>query len=89
VAGPILEVVDLHKRYGSTVALGWVGFRVEQGEIFGLLGPNGAGKTTLLSIISCLLRATSGEARILGRVVRPADRDLRRHVGIVPQELAL
>jgi ABC-2 type transport system ATP-binding protein len=89
VAGPILEVVDLHKRYGATAALERVSFQVEQGEIFGLLGPNGAGKTTLLSIISCLLPATSGEVRILGRAVRPSDRDLRRHIGIVPQELAL
>jgi ABC-2 type transport system ATP-binding protein len=57
--------------------------------MFGLLGPNGAGKTTLLSILSCLLDATSGQARILGRTVTPNDRELRRQIGIVPQELAL
>jgi ABC-2 type transport system ATP-binding protein len=87
--GPLLEVVDVHKRYGPTVALDRVRFAVEQGEMFGLLGPNGAGKTTLLSIVSCLLEPTSGEVRILGRTVRPGDRDLRRHIGIVPQELAI
>src|SRR5207244_2463623 len=54
-----------------------------------LLGPNGAGKTTLLSIVSCLLEPTAGEARILGRLVRRSDRKLRRHIGIVPQELAI
>jgi ABC-2 type transport system ATP-binding protein len=86
---PILEVLDLHKRYGPTVALERVSFQVERGEMFGLLGPNGAGKTTLLSIISCLLPATSGRVRILGRELRPADRELRRHIGVVPQELAL
>jgi ABC-2 type transport system ATP-binding protein len=89
MAGPVLEVRDLHKRYGPTVALEQVRFAVEPGEMFGLLGPNGAGKTTLLSIISCLLAPTSGEVRILGRTVRPGDRELRRHVGIVPQELAV
>lgn len=89
MASAILEVHDLHKRYGSTVALERVSFQVNEGEIFGLLGPNGAGKTTLLSIVSCLLEATGGEARILGRHVHLSDRELRRHIGIVPQELAL
>jgi ABC-2 type transport system ATP-binding protein len=89
MAAPILEVVDLHKRYGDTVALERVNFDVQRGEMFGLLGPNGAGKTTLLSIVSCLLEPTSGEVHILDRPVRASDRELRRHVGIVPQELAL
>jgi ABC-2 type transport system ATP-binding protein len=86
---PILQVIDLYKRYGETVALEGVRFEVAAGEMFGLLGPNGAGKTTLLSIVSCLLPATAGEVRILGRLVQPADRALRRHVGMVPQELAV
>src|SRR5689334_16601473 len=86
---PLLEVIDLHKRYGSTVALTGVSFHVDEGEMFGLLGPNGAGKTTLLSILSCLLEASSGEARILGRKVAANDRELRRQIAIVPQELAL
>ncbi len=89
MATPILEVRDLRKRYGPVVALNGVSFQVAEGEVFGLLGPNGAGKTTLLSIVSCLLTPTAGEARILGRIVTPSDRALRRQVGIVPQEVAL
>jgi ABC-2 type transport system ATP-binding protein len=85
----VLAIHELHKRYGDTVALDKVSLLVEEGELFGLLGPNGAGKTTLLSIVSSLLEPTSGEVRILGRVVGADDRDLRREVGIVPQELAL
>jgi ABC-2 type transport system ATP-binding protein len=85
----ILEVHGLHKVYGRTVAIDHVSFAVEQGEMFGLLGPNGAGKTTTLSIVSALLPATAGSVRILGREVRPADRELRKHLGIVPQELAV
>ncbi|MBL8796129.1 MAG: ABC transporter ATP-binding protein [Planctomycetia bacterium] len=85
----MLEVDDLRKLYGPTVALEGVSFQVEAGEMFGLLGPNGAGKTTLLSILSCLLPASGGEARILGRRVGVNDPELRRQIGIVPQELAL
>jgi ABC-2 type transport system ATP-binding protein len=89
MTAPLLEVLDVRKRYGSLVALHGVSFGVPEGEMFGLLGPNGAGKTTLLSITSCLLEPTSGEVRILGRPLRPSDRDARRVLGIVPQELAL
>ena len=85
----ILEVHHLHKRYGSAVAVEDVSFAVEQGEMFGLLGPNGAGKTTTLSIVSALLPATSGSVTILGRRVTARDRELRKHFGIVPQELAV
>jgi ABC-2 type transport system ATP-binding protein len=84
-----LEVRDLSKRYGATLALDQVRLQVAEGEMFGLLGPNGAGKTTMLSILSCLLEATAGEAHLLGRRLLPSDRQVRRLIGIVPQELAL
>src|SRR4051812_4199640 len=86
---PLLDVADLRKNYGPTVALDGVSFQVGAGEMFGLLGPNGAGKSTLLSIVSCLLAPTAGAVRIAGREVRRADRELRKQIGIVPQELAL
>jgi ABC-2 type transport system ATP-binding protein len=89
MTSPILQVRQLIKNFGTVRALDDVSFDVREGEIFGLLGPNGAGKTTLLSIVSCLLEPTAGEARILGRLVRRSDRELRRHIGIVPQELAI
>ncbi len=89
MAPVMLELHDLCKRYGKLVALDKVNLQVYQGELFGLLGPNGAGKTTLLSIISCLLEPTAGEARLEGRPLVRRDRELRRQIGIVPQELAI
>jgi ABC-2 type transport system ATP-binding protein len=85
----LLDVIDLHKHFGSQLALKGVSFTVSQGEVFGLLGPNGAGKTTLLSILSCLSEPSAGGVRLEGKHLRRADRDLRRLIGIVPQELAV
>lgn len=84
-----LEIDDLHKHYGQTAALRGVSFQVNAGELFGLLGPNGAGKTTLLSIVSCLLEPTDGAVRILGVDLETNAGELRRQIGIVPQEIAL
>ena len=60
---------------------------VEEGEFFGLLGPNGAGKTTLINVIAGLVRADSGETRVMGADVRADYRRSRRLLGVVPQEL--
>ena len=84
-----LEVLDLYKNYGPTRALDGVSFDVREGEVFGLLGPNGAGKTTLLSIVSCLTEPDGGEVRLLGRRLTESDREVRRLIGVVPQELAV
>ncbi|WP_439623315.1 ATP-binding cassette domain-containing protein [Gemmata sp.] len=85
----ILEVTDLRKRYGETVALGGVTLAVGAGELFGLLGPNGAGKTTLISILSGLADADGGEVKLFGQPFNRKARDLRRLVGIGTQDLAI
>ena len=66
---PAVEVSNVVFRYGDVVALNGVGFAVQPGEIFGLLGPNGGGKTTLFRILSTLLVADEGWARIFGHDV--------------------
>lgn len=86
---PVLEVVDLRKRYGSTVALDGASLRVEGGEVFGLVGPNGAGKTTLISIACGLLNADGGEVRLFGQRFTRNNRELRRLVGIGTQDLSI
>ncbi len=86
---PLLEAIDLEKRYGAALALSKVTFPVFEGEIFGLLGPNGAGKTTLLSIACGLLAPTAGDVKLGGRSLLAGDDDLKRRIGMVPQELAI
>jgi ABC-2 type transport system ATP-binding protein len=82
-----IETVNLEKRYGALSALAGVSLAVREGECFGLLGPNGAGKTTFISIVAGLVRASAGEARVLGADVVREYRRARRLLGVVPQEL--
>ena len=77
MTAPLLEVVDLRKSYGPTVALRGVSFEVHEGEVFGLLGPNGAGKTTLMSILSFLQVPSGGEVRLLGQRQEPITQAIR------------
>jgi ABC-2 type transport system ATP-binding protein len=89
VSPAFLAIDNVVKSHGSQRALQGVSFDVQEGELFGLLGPNGAGKTTLMSILSCLLDPTSGSATLKGRRLSTRDREVRRLIGLVPQELAI
>ena len=70
----------------GTVAVDSVSFQVHRGEIFGFLGPNGAGKTTTISILTTLIRATSGQAKIEGVDVLTDPHEVRRRLGLVFQK---
>ncbi|HLR85429.1 MAG TPA: ATP-binding cassette domain-containing protein, partial [Nocardioidaceae bacterium] len=70
----IIEVRDLHKRYGDKVAVDGVTFEVDEGEIFGVLGPNGAGKTTTVECLAGLRQADSGHVQVAG--LDPIDDDV-------------
>jgi ABC-2 type transport system ATP-binding protein len=85
----ILEVKDLVKNYGDFQAVKGVSFNIEEGEIFSLLGPNGAGKTTTISMLSTLYQPTSGDASIDGHSINREPMQVRKLIGVVPQELAL
>ncbi|HEX6338060.1 MAG TPA: ABC transporter ATP-binding protein [Jiangellaceae bacterium] len=86
---PIIEVENLHKRYGSTVAVDDVSFTVEQGEIFGILGRNGAGKTTTVECVEGLRAPDGGTVRVLALDPRRDRAELTRRLGAQLQQSAL
>ena len=87
-SAPALVVDNLRKTYGNGVeALKGVSLTVEQGDFFALLGPNGAGKSTLIGILSSLVNATGGDARIFGVSVNQQRGKAMQLIGLVPQEI--
>jgi ABC-2 type transport system ATP-binding protein len=87
----VIVASNLRKRYhGSDVdALKGVDLSISEGEFFGLLGPNSAGKTTLNSLICGLIKPTSGKVLIFDKDVCEALNDIKKKLGLVPQEIAL
>lgn len=85
----IVSVEGLVKRYGDVLALDHFDLRISKGEIFGLLGPNGCGKTTAINCILQLLTYDKGNVRLFGETMTPARYDLKRRVGVVPQQVAV
>jgi len=82
---PMIQTINLTKRYGELMALSNLNLEIEQGDCFGFIGPNGAGKTTCIKILSTLLKPTWGEARIDGLSVGPVNaRQVRSVIGYVP-----
>lgn len=85
----ILEVKNLVKRYGETLAVDNVSFSIKEGEIFGLLGPNGAGKTTAINTIIGIKTPDKGDVNIFGKDIKKHALEIKKHIGIVPQEIAI
>lgn len=80
----MIEVINLSKRFGETVALDGLSFRARDGRIMGLLGPNGAGKTTAMRILYGLLKADEGTAAIDGIDVGTNKLEAGRRLGVLP-----
>ena len=85
----MIRVVDLHKRFGPTLAVRGVSFEIQPGEVVGFLGPNGAGKTTTIRVLTGYHPATSGLAEVAGCDVRRQSLEVRRHIGYLPQEVPI
>lgn len=84
-----IEAEHVTVRFGNFTAVNDVSFRIPRGEIFGFLGSNGCGKTTTMKVLTGLLPASEGTARLFGREVDPKDIDIRRHVGYMSQAFSL
>ena len=82
-----IKVEGLTKVFNhSLVAVDHINFSVKHGELFGFLGPNGAGKTTTIKMLITITRPTEGTATILGGDIAKQSMDVRRAIGVVPQE---
>jgi ABC-2 type transport system ATP-binding protein len=85
----LIDVQNLVKRYGSLLALDHFDLQVGEGEIVGLLGPNGSGKTTAINCILSLLKYDKGTIEVFGRPMTPDAYEIKRHIGIVMQNVAV
>ncbi len=86
---PALEMTDLVRRFGDFTAVDCLNLRVERGQFFGFLGPNGAGKSTTIKMLTGLLAPTAGEIRVLGLDAATKSMEIKRRIGVVPEDLNL
>lgn len=85
----IVEINNLVKRYKDFIAVDNLNLSIKEGEIFGLLGPNGAGKTTTINTILGLSKKDSGEVKIFGKIMDKFEEEIKRNIGVVPQNIAV
>jgi len=85
----LIQAENLTKKYGDFLAVDSINFEVYQAECCGFLGPNGAGKTTTIRMIHCFLPITSGKLTVAGMSVQDRERDIKKMIGVAPQETNL
>lgn len=88
-ASPAVETFQLVKQFGDFVAVDHINLRVNRGSFFGFLGPNGAGKSTTIKMLTGLLAPTSGTLRVLDFDVSAQAMEVKRRIGVVPEDLNL
>src|SRR5579864_9446597 len=86
---PAIEIRELRKVYGSKAAVDGLSLTVPRGCFFGFLGPNGAGKSTTIRMLTGLIPPTSGEIELLGLRMPEREIEIKRRIGLVPDESLL
>jgi ABC-2 type transport system ATP-binding protein len=84
-----IQTLSLSRKFGDLVAVDGIDLSIKKGELFALLGPNGAGKTTTINMLCCLLKPTSGTARIMGYDVLKQPYRVKEIIGVSPQETVI
>ncbi len=84
-----IKTVELVKRYKNLTAVNKLNLEIQQGELFSLLGVNGAGKTTTIKMLTCITKSTDGDAFIGGYSVTKQPEQVKRLIGVSPQETAV
>jgi ABC-2 type transport system ATP-binding protein len=85
----MIQTEHLYKEYGAKLAVADLTMSVEPGEILGFLGPNGAGKSTTVKILTGMIRATSGRAKVAGFDIATDPLEVKKRIGYVPETAAL
>lgn len=85
----MVEARGLVKRFDGFEAVGGIDFTISRGEVFGFLGPNGAGKTSTMRMVACMSPRSEGVLRVTGRDPETDGPEIRRRIGLVPQDDAL
>ena len=87
--GLAVETTQLVKQFADFVAVDHINLSVNRGSFFGFLGPNGAGKSTTIKMLTGLLAPTSGTLRVLGLDIASQPMEVKRRIGVVPEDLNL
>lgn len=84
-----IETINLTRKFGDLVAVDHIDLKIRRGKLFGFLGPNGAGKSTTINMLSTIDTPTEGTATILGYDLKEDRTEIRKLIGVCPQELVL
>lgn len=84
-----IETKDLTRKFGDFMAVDGLNLTVKQGTMFGFLGPNGAGKSTTIKMLTGLIKITQGTANVLGYDVDRSPVEIKKRIGVVPEEMIL